>query len=81
MTITMYDVEVARSHETFLEYREQIALPRVEVESRWHRWLTASHWVDVATGVVLWGALLMAASGLGLLLEAIADTVRYGAPR
>jgi hypothetical protein len=30
---------------------------------------------------MLWIAVLMAASGAGLLLEAIVDTVRYGHPR
>jgi hypothetical protein len=46
-----------------------------------NRWLTLAHWASIVADAILWGALLMAASGLGLLLEAIADTIRYGAPR
>jgi len=55
-------------------------ITRTVVRAR-SKWLIASHWVDLAVGAILWGAVLMAASGLGLLLEAIVDTVRYGAPR
>jgi len=35
----------------------------------------------LAVLAVLWGAVLMTASGAGLLLEAIIDTVRFGHPR
>jgi hypothetical protein len=68
MTILMQDVVTAQSHETRLD--------RGEVPA--HR---ATHWVDWVVGVLLWGSVLMAASGLGLLLEAIVDTVRHGHPR
>ena len=36
---------------------------------------------DVAVDMVVWGAVLMTASGLGMFLEAVVDTVRYGHPR
>lgn len=42
----------------------------------------ATHWVvNVVADGVVWISVLAAASGLGLLLEAIVDTVRYGHPR
>lgn len=42
----------------------------------------ATHWVmNVVADGILWIGVLMAASGFGLLLEAIVDTMRYGHPR
>jgi hypothetical protein len=72
MTITMRDVETEQVHEVHII--EGWVRPR-------SRWLTASHWVDVAVDAVIWGTVLMAASGAGLLLEAIIDTARFGHPR
>lgn len=37
--------------------------------------------LDVAVDAVVFGAVIMIASPLGQLLEAIVDTVRYGHPR
>jgi hypothetical protein len=37
--------------------------------------------LNVATDWVVYVAVLAAASGFGLLLEAVVDTVRYGHPR
>lgn len=70
-TLTQDEVTQAIEHETRL-VREPVR-PR-------SKWLTAPHWVDVGVATVLWGAVLMTASGLGLLLSAIVDTVRYGHP-
>lgn len=35
----------------------------------------------MSVGIVLWCGLLMIALPLGMLLEAVVDTVRYGHPR
>jgi len=67
MTILTHDVELAKTHET------AITRPVMKMRSKW---LTASHWVELAVSAVLWGSLLMAASGLGLLLDAMWETVR-----
>jgi len=75
MTITTQDVVKATAHETRdFEYG---ATPLVK-PSR----IKTISWADVGISLVfIWFPTLMAASGLGLLLEAIVDTVRYGAPR
>jgi hypothetical protein len=67
MTILTHDVELARTHETV------ITRPVVRMRGRW---LTATHWVELVVSAVLWGSLLMVASGLGLLLDAMWETVR-----
>lgn len=73
MTTTTTDVRLAAEHETRVE--RVVVVGKVK-----SKWLTASHWVDVAVSAVLWGAVAMGASGLGLLLDAIVSTVRYGHP-
>lgn len=69
---TMEDVRTATEHE-------------IHLDERWVRtrskWLTPTHWVDIAVTGLLWIPVVLAASGLGQLLEAIYDTVRYGHPR
>lgn len=52
------------------------------VEVRPSRWGVVAHWVKnaIADGI-LWIAVLLTASGVGLLLEAIYDTMRWGHPR
>jgi hypothetical protein len=69
---TMQDVATAVDHETHLARGER------RVRSRW---LTVTHWMDLGVDALVWIAVLAAASGAGLLLESIVDTVRYGAPR
>lgn len=72
MTILMKDTVRAADNE--IHIIEGWVRPR-------SKWLTASHWVNIVVDGVVWLAVLMAASGLGLLIEAIYDTVRYGHPR
>jgi len=72
MTILVRDIVRAADNE--IHITEGWVRPR-------SKWLTASYWVNVVTDGVVWLAVLMAASGAGLLLEAIYDTVRYGHPR
>lgn len=73
MTITTQDVVQATAHETRgIEYDDTpVVKARRNID-----------WADFAVlAVFVWFPLIMAASGLGLLLEAIVDTVRYGHPR
>lgn len=79
MTTTMEDVAIAASHETRLDRGEVLARPRPH-------WVVGGQvavaWVmNQVTDGIVWVAVLAGASGLGLLLEAIYDTVRYGHPR
>lgn len=69
-TVTTEDIKIATSHETRLDRHEISAAGRGSPTGwSWVEWL------------FLGIPVLMAASGLGLLLEAIVDTLRYGHPR
>lgn len=74
MTISTNDVMIATTHEVRgLEWNE------APIPAKARRVIS---WADVGISLVfLWLPLLLGASGLGLLLEAILDTVRYGHPR
>ena len=75
MATTMEDVRTAASNETRLSRGEIRVRPRPHWVVRRRKWV-----MDQVTDAVVWIAMLAAASGLGLLLSAIVDTVRYGHP-
>jgi len=79
MTITTKDMRIAASHEVRLD----VAHAAVEVVARpLPHWVVAGRkWLmNQVTDGIVWIAVLSSASGLGLLLSAIVDTVRYGHP-
>jgi len=73
-TITTEDVRLAAAHETRLE--------RVEMRHRWWHWWQVpwkawrTRLLEWLVTAVLWGGLLMIASPLGQLLEAMWNTAR-----
>jgi hypothetical protein len=81
--LTQEDVKQALSHEFQIKELHGREF-RVRTGDRWivtKLRLLTTHWVDVGVDAVIWLAVLAAASGAGLLLEAVVDTVRYGHPR